>query len=41
MVKRTYKNFLLVMDILKNQCAMTQAEAERKTRQIFDSVELV
>ena len=39
MVKRTYKNFLFVMDTLKNQCAMTQAEAERKTRQIFDSIE--
>ena len=39
MVKRTYKNFLLTMEILQNQCYMTAGEAERKTRQIFDSVE--
>lgn len=39
MIKRTYNNFLTTMSILQNQCAMTQAEAERKTRQIFDSVE--
>lgn len=39
MVKRTYKNFLQAMEILQNQAYMTQAEAERKVRQIFDSVE--
>ena len=27
------------MEILQNQCYMTAADAERKTRQIFDSVE--
>ena len=39
MVKRTYNNFIRTMDILQNQAYMTAAEAERKTRQIFDSVE--
>ena len=39
MVKRTYKNFLHTMEIWQNQCYMTAADAERKTRQIFDSVE--
>ena len=39
MVKRTYRNFLQTMEILQSQCYMTAAEAERKTRQIFDSVE--
>lgn len=39
MVKRTYNNFLTTMSILENQGGMTRAEAERKTRQIFDSVE--
>ena len=39
MVKRTYRNFLQTMDILQNQCYMTAADAERKARQIFDSVE--
>ena len=39
MVKRTYKNFIRTMDILQNQAYMTAAEAERRTRQIFDSVE--
>ena len=39
MVKRTYKNFLQTMEILQNQCHMTVADAERRTRQIFDSVE--
>ena len=39
MVKRTYRNFLQTMEILQNQCYMTAAEAEQKTRQIFDSVE--
>ena len=39
MVKRTYKNFLQTMEVLQNQCYMTAAEAERRTRQIFDSVE--
>ena len=39
MVKRTYKNFLLVMEILQNQAHMTRGEAEERTRQICDSVE--
>lgn len=39
MVKRTYKNFIRTMEILENQAYMTAAEAERRTRQIFDSVE--
>ena len=39
MVKRTYNNFLRAMEILKNQAYMTQADAERKTRAIFDAVE--
>ena len=39
MVKKTYKNFLQTMEILKNQCYMSAGEAERKARQIFDNVE--
>lgn len=39
MVKRTYKNFLQTMEILQNQCYMSEGEAERKARQIFDNVE--
>lgn len=39
MVKRTYKNFLRTMEILENQAYMTEAEAERVARRIFDSVE--
>jgi hypothetical protein len=39
MIKRTYNNFLTAMEILQNQAGMTKAEAERRTRQIFDSVE--
>ena len=39
MVKRTYRNFLQTMEILQNQCYMSAGDAERKTRQIFDSVE--
>ena len=39
MVKRTYNNFLTTMSILQNQCGMTEAEAESRTRQIFDGVE--
>ena len=39
MIKKTYKNFIRTMEILQNQCYMTAADAERKTRQIFDSVE--
>ena len=39
MVKRTYRNFLQTMEILQSQCYMTAAEAERKARRIFDSVE--
>ena len=39
MVKKTYKNFIYTMQILQNQAYMTQADAEKKTRQIFDWVE--
>ena len=39
MVKRTYNNFLRAMEILQNQAYMTQADAERKTREIFDWIE--
>ena len=39
MVRRTYNNFLRAMEILQNQAYMTQADAEKKTRQIFDWVE--
>ena len=39
MVKRTYRNFLQTMEVLQNQCYMSAANAERKARQIFDSVE--
>ena len=39
MVKRTYNNFLRAMEILQDQAYMTQADAEKKTRQIFDWVE--
>ena len=39
MVKKTYNNFLRTMEILQNQAYMTQSQAERRTRQIFDSVE--
>ena len=39
MVKRTYKNFLLAMEILQHQAYMTPGQAEERTRQIFDWVE--
>ena len=39
MVRRTYKNFLQTMEILQNQAYMTRADAEQRTRQIFDAVE--
>ena len=39
MVKRTYNNFLRAMEILQNQAYMTQADAEKRTREIFDAVE--
>ena len=39
MVKRTYNNFLRAMQILQDQAYMTQADAEKRTRQIFDAVE--
>ena len=39
MVKRTYNNFLLTMEILQNQAYMTEGQAEERTRQIFDWVE--
>ena len=39
MVRRTYKNFLLAMEILQHQAHMTEGQAEEKTRQIFDWVE--
>ena len=39
MVRRTYNNFLLAMEILQNQAYMTPGQAEERTRQIFDWVE--
>ena len=39
MVRRTYNNFLLAMEILQHQAHMTPGQAERKTRAIFDAVE--
>lgn len=39
MVRRTYKNFLLAMEILQHQAHMTEGQAEERTRQIFDWVE--
>ena len=39
MVRRTYNNFLLAMEILQNQAYMTPGQAEKRTRQIFDWVE--
>ena len=39
MVKRTYKNFLYTMEILQHRAYMTEAQAEARTRQIFDWVE--
>ena len=39
MVKRTYNNFFRAMQILQDQAYMTQADAEKRTRQIFDWVE--
>ena len=39
MVRRTYNNFLLTMEILQNQAYMTPGQAEERTRQIFDWVE--
>ena len=39
MIRRTYNNFLLAMEILQHQAHMTEGQAEEKTRQIFDWVE--
>ena len=39
MVRRTYNNFLLAMEILQHQAHMTEGQAEERTRQIFDWVE--
>ena len=39
MVRKTYNNFLLAMEILQNQAYMTPGQAEERTRQIFDWVE--
>lgn len=39
MKRRTYRNFMLVMDILQDQKHYTKPEAERIARQIFDDVE--
>ena len=39
MVRRTYNNFLLAMEILQHQAYMTEGQAEERTRQIFDWVE--
>lgn len=39
MKRRTYRNFLLVMDILQDVKHYTKSESERIARQIFDNVE--
>ena len=39
MIRRTYNNFLLAMEILQHQAHMTEGQAEERTRQIFDWVE--
>ena len=39
MVRRTYNNFLLAMEILQHQAYMTPGQAEERTRQIFDWIE--
>lgn len=39
MKRRTYRNFMLVMEILQDVKHYTKSEAERIARQIFDNVE--
>ena len=39
MIRKTYNNFLLAMEILQHQAHMTEGQAEERTRQIFDWVE--
>lgn len=39
MKRRTYKNFMLVMDILQDVKHYTHSESEIIARQIFDNVE--
>lgn len=39
MKRRTYRNFMLVMDILQDVKHYTKSEAEPIARQIFDNVE--
>ena len=39
MKRRTYRNFVLTMNILVDVKHYTKAEAEKITRQIFDKVE--
>ena len=39
MKRRTYRNFMLVMDILQDVKHYNASEAERIARQIFDNVE--
>ena len=39
MKRRTYRNFLLVMDILQDVKHYSEAESERIARRIFDDVE--
>lgn len=39
MKRRTYRNFMLVMDILTDVKHYTKGEAEKITRQIFNDVE--
>ena len=39
MKRRTYKNFMLCMDVLQDVKHYSAAEAERLTRKVFDNVE--
>lgn len=39
MKRKTYKNFMLVMDILQDVKHYTKSEAERLARQVFDECE--
>lgn len=39
MKRRTYKNFMLAMDILQDVKHYSKAESERLARQVFDNVE--
>lgn len=39
MKRKTYRNFLLVMDILQDVKHYTRAESERLARKVFENVE--